>query len=1191
MRTEQPIAKGRKLLLRAVILPGILLTRAAAGAEPVAPLRDAVLLTIAGQVDVAPAGTAAWAAGQTNQFLKVGDHLRTGKSSRATLRLSDLSVLRVYELTTLEIQPPPKPKASEVIDVKSGATYFFNRDKPKETQFRTPSASGAIRGTEFVLQVDEDGATKVSLFNGEVDLQNAAGEISIKSGEEAVARPGQPPVRTAAIVSTALIQWCLYYPGVLRPDDLDLGDARNDLQVCLRAYSSGDLTGALAAYPPGRTPATDAERLYRAALLLSVGNIHDSRGLLESISSDARPGNGGASPRRLAQALQRMIAAVTFQSATNLAAADTKDFSATEWMVESYCLQSQYRLEEALAASWRAVKEAPDFAFGWERVAELDFGFGRMEEAETVLEESLRLAPRNAQGVALRGFLLAARNKIQPAAEEFGRAIALDGSLGNGWLGRGLCRFRMGEVSNALEDIEVAAAVEPQRALLRSYLAKVFGEAGATGLADHEIALAKQLDPGDPTAWLYAGLLLYRENQDNASIRDLEKSVALNDNRGLFRSRLLLDQDQAVRNANLATVYHEAGLTDYSLQTAARAVDSDYANFSAHQFLADSYDALRDPRGVNLRYETPWFNELLLANLLAPPGAGSLSQYVSQQEYSRLLQHDGVGGMVGTEYLSTGDWMQSGSVYGSFGKTDFSLDGIYDSFKGDRPNDGVEQHAIYAKIREQITARDTLFLQLIQYHNNSGDTLDHYDPASASKTLRFSENQEPNIYLGWHREWSPWSHTLFLAARLEDKTTLGNSSAFFPLLQLTGGAPVAAVYSPLFNQTYQKELKAGSTELEQLLELDRHTLVAGGRAQFGTVNATSREALSPLAFPPLFFGTANPALSFARESASAGLDRFSLFAYDYWQIVDPLRLVGGVSYDTLSFPNNADIPPLATGSRNRDALSPKVALIWDVTQTAQLRAIYARSLGGSYYDTSVRLEPTELAGFIQTYRSAIPESVAGQVPGSRFETWGLALDKRFPTTGTYLLASLDGLSQRGDRLTGVFNYVPPAAAAQLEERLNYQETAASLTLNQLVGEEWAFAAKYSFAFARLLDSYPALSPSLPTFPPYPFLSRQDIHGLLHELDLQSIYNHRSGFFASVEGRLFSQSSGGYTPGLPGDTLWQMDAATGYRFYQRRATIRLAVLNLTDQDYRLNPLNLHPDLPRRRTLDLALHVEF
>ena len=48
-------------------------------------------------------------AGRTNQTLKLGDRLRTGKSSRATFRLSNLSVLRVYELTTLEIQPPEQP--------------------------------------------------------------------------------------------------------------------------------------------------------------------------------------------------------------------------------------------------------------------------------------------------------------------------------------------------------------------------------------------------------------------------------------------------------------------------------------------------------------------------------------------------------------------------------------------------------------------------------------------------------------------------------------------------------------------------------------------------------------------------------------------------------------------------------------------------------------------------------------------------------------------------------------------------------------------------------------------------------------------------------------------------------------------------------------------------------------------------
>ena len=148
-----------------------------------------------------------------------------------------------------------------------------------------------------------------------------------------------------------------------------------------------------------------------------------------------------------------------------------------------------------------------------------------------------------------------------------------------------------------------------------------------------------------------------------------------------------------------------------------------------------------------------------------------------------------------------------------------------------------------------------------------------------------------------------------------------------------------------------------------------------------------------------------------------------------------------------------------------------------------------------------------------------------------------------------------------------------------------------------MGAEWAFTAKYSLAFARLLDSYPAISPSLPTVPVIntnglgQFLPRQDTRALLHELDLQSIYNQRNGFFAVAEARLFSQDSEGYKPGLPGDTFWQLDAGAGWRFFQRRATIRLSVLNLLDQDYRLNPLNLHPDLPRRRTLDLSLHLEF
>src|ERR1035441_824739 len=79
---------------------------------------NAVLLTVSGKVEVATRGETVWTAGHTNQVLRLGDRLRTGKNSRATLRLSNLSVLRVYELTTLEIQPPEQPGRRAALDLE-----------------------------------------------------------------------------------------------------------------------------------------------------------------------------------------------------------------------------------------------------------------------------------------------------------------------------------------------------------------------------------------------------------------------------------------------------------------------------------------------------------------------------------------------------------------------------------------------------------------------------------------------------------------------------------------------------------------------------------------------------------------------------------------------------------------------------------------------------------------------------------------------------------------------------------------------------------------------------------------------------------------------------------------------------------------------------------------------------------------
>ena len=104
-------------------------------------------------------------------------------------------------------------------------------------------------------------------------------------------------------------------------------------------------------------------------------------------------------------------------------------------------------------------------------------------------------------------------------------------------MGRGLCRIRRGATEAGRGDLLVAAAVEPNRSVLRSYLGKAFALEGGDPRSWEELELAIGLDPLDPTGWLYRALLNQQHNRINAAIRDLERSRELNDHRALFRDK------------------------------------------------------------------------------------------------------------------------------------------------------------------------------------------------------------------------------------------------------------------------------------------------------------------------------------------------------------------------------------------------------------------------------------------------------------------------------------------------------------------------------------------------------------------------------------------------------------------------------------------------------------------------------
>src|SRR5262249_11979999 len=223
--------------------------------------------------------------------------------------------------------------------------------------------------------------------------------VLINSGEQADADPGQKPVKTAVIMTVNVIQWCLYYPGVLDLKDLNLPAAGADsYRDSLAAYRQGDLLTALTAYPSHRAPNSSSERVYRAGLYLVVGQVEKAKRLLRGIS----PGTPGR------EVLSTLIAAVTLQAKSSGKPAGT----ASEWIAESYYRQSRNDLKDALEAAKRATVLDPQFGFAWTRVGELEFSFGRVPQAKEALAQGLILAPRNPAAHALQGFLLSAENDI-----------------------------------------------------------------------------------------------------------------------------------------------------------------------------------------------------------------------------------------------------------------------------------------------------------------------------------------------------------------------------------------------------------------------------------------------------------------------------------------------------------------------------------------------------------------------------------------------------------------------------------------------------------------------------------------------------------------------------------------------------------------------------------------------------------
>ena len=893
---------------------------AAAGCEQVG-----VLVSAEGSVERQDA-TGGWVPVAQGAALCRADSVRTGSLSRAAVALVNDAVLRLDQDTTLRLeQVVADPGQRARIGLLGGALQSFSR-KPHQVDVGTPFMNLAIRGTEFGVRVGP-GESILSVQEGEVLASNDAGQLAVPGGQSALARPGEAPQPYLLVRPRDAVQWALYYPPVLalRPG---AGDPPA-LAEALALARDGKTAQAVE-----RLPATAENariQLLRAALLLAAGQVEPARQAIER-SLALAPAQGDA------LALRAVIAVTQNQNEAALADADqavaADPGSAAARIALSYAQQARFQLLQARDTMLAATQGSPDDPLAWARLAELQLMLGDRDQSRQAARRAAELAPDLGRVQSVRGFGDLVQFRTDAAASAFDEAIRQGPADPLPRLGLGLAQIRDGDLEQGRRSIEVAVALDPGNALLRSYLGKAYFAERRSDLAGEQFRLAEQLDPLDPTSYLFDAIRLQTINRPVEALRQLERSIELNDHRAVDRSQLLLDSDRAARGASLSRIYQDLDFLDVGVREATSSLALDPTNPAAHRFLADIFGGVR-------RREVARVSELLQSQMLQPLSSEPVQPALAEtnlnivtqggpttpgyNEFTPLFERNqvqaGVSGLLGNNDTQGGEAVVS-ALQGRFSVSGGAFG--YDT-DGWRDNDDIRHRIGNFFFQAAVTPDLNAQFEVRSRRTHYGDIEQAWDPDFFSSNTDRDVDQD-SFRTGVRYSPSPNSDLLlsFIYSDTSDRQGTGQDTIFGPL-----------------DGTARFDDDGYQPEIQYIQRGNRFNTTAG--AAYYYVDRTQNLDFTLGGEP--FFGS--------RESYHITNPR--AYLYNNINLPTPVTWTLGFSVD--------DYEEQAIEARK---FNPKLGVQWDLTGALTLRAA-AFQVVKSTLSTNRSLEPTQVAGFNQFY--------------------------------------------------------------------------------------------------------------------------------------------------------------------------------------------------------------------------------
>jgi tetratricopeptide (TPR) repeat protein len=848
------------------------------------------------------------------------------------------------------------------------------------------------------------------------------------------------------------------------------------------------------------------------------------------------PGYALAHGLRSNIALVRNERELAHQAALQAIAANP--FSASAYLDLSLANQADFRLEEALLAARKAVELDPENPQAMIQVSRLLFGFGRLSEALSMAEQARRRAPQDPLITSTWGFLLLTQVKVQEALAAFDQAIEQDSTRGEPHLGRGLALFRQGKTEEAVQEMWMATLLEPKVSLFWSYLGKALYEVKRYPSEIDPLAIAKRSDPNDPTPWFYDAIQKQTTNRPVEALRDMQQAIELNDNRAVYRSRLLLDSDLAARSASLGRIYSDLGFQQLALVEGWKSVNTDPSNFSAHRFLADSYSVLP-------RHEIARVSELLQSQLLQPINSTPIQPRLAESnlflissqgpaplsfnEFNPLFTRNGVtfqsSGLAGENGTFSGE----GVLSGIYQKASFSFGGSHFETDGFRKNSNQNDDIADAFLQWEFSPQASVQFEYRFRNFTNGDLQLNFFQDDILPNLRVSAETE-SWRAGLRHAFSP------------NSTILG--SFMYQRLDALDHDELPGLISSLdFKAPNQRGI---SVELQHLFRSHYINLTSG----IGYFDL-SREGITSIEFVP--------PLDVSNFSDRADLDarHINAYLYSYINVLKDVTFTLGASGDFFKTDSAA--------SESRDQFNPKFGITWNALPDTTLRAAIFRGFKRTLL-TNQTLEPTQVAGFNQFYDDS--EST---------ESWryGIAVDQKLSRT-------LFGGAELSRRDLKVPVSVTNAFTGVTEvERTDWREDLARAYLFWTPHEWLALSAEYQY---ERVERVPDFGLGL-------------VDAITHRVPLGLRFFHPSGLSFAVKATYFHQdgdfqrkASNCCESGT--SDFWVVDTAVSYRLPKRNGFLTIGATNLFDRKFNYQETDFNnPTIQADRTFFARLTLSF